>query len=1249
MTLMPNTTPSAHSSQLSPNTPGPSSPWPIPRAPLPPHRLAKLANALGISTPVPHTHAYSLSPSSPASLPNTSSSLTFPDLRRSPTPSSSTYQSHTPSVSAAYSKYLLHVLPPEHLPHEFSDPDDLTLAPPSASGYHTQFRRGVMVPVYPTLQAQLGAIAREYALPSTLGMVLYLVTNPDPPSAVDEPGPRISEDIWKHIWMRVLRAEKEELTSPGPRPLGLGFSLAGQSSPALLQDITANGHSLKSITLPTRADTQQSMTPSPSTPSNSGYSSQSELEPPESASSVAASGDIGASAIRLPGLNSPSLIPILAKVEFDIDRRRAGWYEPWVRSRKVQHAKRAESRAGARSRSRMGSASEAGEGPETQSQAGTRAAPIDLELLRRINADGSSVPRFLVTRDGTADDGSAGEDEEEEEDAGYQQLEDASPVGEDEESERISGDPLADVFGTDHETWAEVHAETQAQRSSMRNSNPHVVDLALDAAALNSLPDDLEEDEDEIMSDDEGEVTQLLNAMNRPSLSLDIPTTMTPSNDPETAATLRKHVPPPLTLVPTDGLHPPSISPHLDSANSQSEHLAYLKTPSEAEHPSALDEPPIEIEVEVDDLFKTTRSPQDEKREGGIFDALNLGLDPSFDDFDENDPHDRRRSQYIMSAQLDEIEKTLASLSPRKLAAEIASESPAPTVSSFSSFSPERNVTPAPRPSSQRTSAHSQADEVPSWPAVPYSQLSSHRETDEDAPPSPPRFAFNGITTEPPKSFQPKRAAQANIVSSESLARKRAMEEENGLYPPLTPGVPYERFSSESPIIPLSPDPFGRFPSEPEHEEHRQSVSEEVSPQPAVQQLSRGSSLTVPSENSRPPSQAPSSRFSIDSMTSEDPVTTQRMQKSTSTLMSVKNIRKLWRKSGNKGSISGSAPPPPPTNSGRSSPNVLAPPAAPAPAPPPPAEKTGRKRSKSVSKQAAPEPIPPSPSPVPSVSHSLAVPQNQPVYKQFHFNQDSPYPIHPMGRSPPAPSPRELSPPVPPSALPSNPSPQPGQRPPSISQQPDRNSVRKSILKSWKSASGLHGSKSSISRPPSSSETPRSSTDLPLASQTETVKRRRPSVLDIAQSVMRNSAASSSTTLNGSSYSDIPPSPAIPEQFIHQMGPPRSSSRQSELTLNSTGGGRRDSDTSGGGGMKPSRPSVSSSTLTSSPPRVRSPLTAASPPRNGNLSAGVMRKSIDSYESRPSLDVSQFEMVSPKKDGYLESTLTYPYHGLDHH
>ncbi|KAF8204360.1 hypothetical protein K438DRAFT_1819703 [Mycena galopus ATCC 62051] len=209
--------------------------WAPPKNPLPPHRLARLANALGVSTPMPaiHTPTPMLSPSYNGSSP------ALDQYRRSPTPSTAS----TFGFSPVTSKYLLHVIPPIHLPHDSFD-SELTPPPSTASGYHTQFRRGTLVPVHSTFQSQLGAIAKEYALPSTAGLILYLVSKPrnsPPPSAsyddedeMDEPGPRLSEDIWRHLWTRVVKTELRD--DPSPPLLGLGISsISNRSTPYLPQ------------------------------------------------------------------------------------------------------------------------------------------------------------------------------------------------------------------------------------------------------------------------------------------------------------------------------------------------------------------------------------------------------------------------------------------------------------------------------------------------------------------------------------------------------------------------------------------------------------------------------------------------------------------------------------------------------------------------------------------------------------------------------------------------------------------------------------------------------------------------------------------------------------------------------------------------------------------------------------------------------------------------------------------------------
>lgn len=514
----------------------------------------------------------------------------------------------------------------------------------TASGYHTQFRRGVLVPVYSTLQSQLSAIAREYALPSSVGMVLYLINTLNT-SNDDEPGPRISEDIWKHIWTRVLRAENQELLTPGPKPLGLGlgYGVAGRSSPALLQDITGNSlqsQNLRALISPRLPDTSTGpLTPSPSTPSQSVYSSQSDVDTPESATSVDPPTE--ASSIQLPGLDSPALVPVLAKVEFDIDRRKAGWYETWVRSRKMNHAKRAESRTGGRSGSRSTT------GDDESGEEGTKRAPIDLALVGKMNKKNKG-PSFLVT-----DETSEPEELDGQQEDGYEQLEEEID-GEDLTARlngaRSEGDPLADVFGKDDETWADIHASSAAKRQT----NPNVVDLALDASAVSNLPDDLEEgDESKLtLPDDEADVSELLNRMPKPPLTVSIPpedaTRDKRRSSPTTAGTVRKHVPPPLHLLPQShgelGV-PEQASPLPSSAGSAQ--LAYLATPSSdgaaAEPESQIDphatQQSIYPEEDDDDddesldeeLLKKVniRSPEDEKRDGAFFDDLNLNLDLS--------------------------------------------------------------------------------------------------------------------------------------------------------------------------------------------------------------------------------------------------------------------------------------------------------------------------------------------------------------------------------------------------------------------------------------------------------------------------------------------------------------------------------------------------------------------------------------------------------------------------------------------
>ena len=499
------------------STPDGAPAWPRPRTPIPPHRLAKLANALGISTPVPLSQ-----PQNDPAQPST------PEPRRSPAPSIAStlpLPSHSPTP-LLQSKFLLHVVPPLHIPHE-SDPSEsfhLTPPPPAASGYHTQFERGTLVPLLPTLQSQLWAIAKEYAFPSTAGMILYLVSSapsPNPDTTLtmpDEPGPRLSEDIWRHLWTRVAKFEAETYSNTA---VGLGFGYIGPPSPLFPQPFSSSPNTLRPLISPNRVVPQSvtlPLTPTGSTASSNpptqatfSESSQSEVDTPDSS----LPSDSRAATLDLPGLTSPSLIPILAKVEFDIDKRRAAWYGPWIRSRKLNHQKREHlARTASDSDTPITEGVSQGDG-----EADTlKIAPLPLRLVDR-----QAIPRFLLSADGE-DDGS-----------GYPRLSESPPVLED--------DPVS---------------------------------IALSGPAKT--------EGDSANGNDDVEVQALWESQERPRLAVDTPSSPMgamvlpplPTEGMVTTGTYKKAAPPPLTLMPYSIGMSASAEPS-PLPSSSSTRLAYLR------------------------------------------------------------------------------------------------------------------------------------------------------------------------------------------------------------------------------------------------------------------------------------------------------------------------------------------------------------------------------------------------------------------------------------------------------------------------------------------------------------------------------------------------------------------------------------------------------------------------------------------------------------------------------------------------
>ncbi|EFI28701.1 hypothetical protein CC1G_13727 [Coprinopsis cinerea okayama7 len=865
--------------------------WGPPKSPLAPERLAKLANALGVSTPIPPTSK----PSGPPFLSRSFSDFSGPpeSLRRSPTPSvtsSAGFNVQPPPTS----RYLLHVIPPMHLPH---DPDTydsvLTPPPPTASGYHTQFRRGTLVPVHSTLQAQLGAIAKEYALPSTAGLILYLVssgssTRPQSPtgsevnpmlnSEGDEPGPRLSEEIWRHLWYRVIQAEQRDgnmllLPSLSRSPTPLLSPTAARSTPFLVTEFNAN------LRLPASPISPRPTYPSiasPSTPSSvsdlrsssksappSESAAQSEPDTPDTSVDVHDSASVmRANSLDLPGLGSTSLIPILAKVEFDIDTRKAAWYKPWLRSRKVNHAKRNRSRNG---KGENASGESGNEKDEENAKAKEPAIPLLMGKKKKGGVD--ALLKTDLTDDATLNEG------------GYEQLTDSDSDSDDDlefAEDSTAKDPLEDVFGSDADTWAEMKAE--------RGVNPNVVDLALTGEEL-TRPDDSFITDDNHFTREEEEVREMLDRMSQGGRTPD------PfMNEEQTSPTLsKKHVPAPLVIVPNPN------SEHIISTEpspAPTASLSYLEGDS-----------PAELQDDDDYGYRAKSPTESEKRSGALFEDLDLGLDPS-EDYDDNDPNDRRRSQYVMKAQLDEIERTLAQLSPRILKTDLdddvnqsfSSATLSPNSPAKLTLSPLRNsdLSPAPR-LPQHPDPPNEPTEGASWPAIPFSLIknASESESNPNRPPSPPQLAVNGITTSAPRSFIVRNPS--GEVSSETIQRKKELEEEQALY------GKNRKNSIESPVIPLSPDPFGRYSSS--TPENVPVLTENGSQWDTVTLGRTSMSLgedKIPPPGGRTRSGTTISRFSADSLLDEPAPTAAAAKSNRGTLMSVKSIKNLWRKS-NKG------------------------------------------------------------------------------------------------------------------------------------------------------------------------------------------------------------------------------------------------------------------------------------------------------------------------------------------------------------
>lgn len=473
---------------------------------------------------------------------------------------------------------------------------------------------------------------------------------------------------------------------------------------------------------------------------------------------------------------------------------------------------------------------------------------------------------------------------------------------------------------------------------------------------------------------------------------------------------------------------------------------------------------------------------------------------------------------------------------------------------------------------------------------------------------SPPKVVLNGKVGDSPKQKRKNNMSVSSTLSSisETQARSRQYEEESSIYPGamnLPPSL--SRRSGEvadSPVLPLSPDPFGRFPS---------SVTQNAGG-PSSAFPERTSSLTrhgLPDNADpyeRPPSKTPSSRFSADSVLEEAAANANASLKATSnrtTLVSMKSIKKLWRKT-NKASVSASSstmpsPDPsalfsrPPSSAASTHDTEYESSRAPSPSypfpqshPPMPSGRTSQASMRSLNT--------PSAATQPNSSRATKSSRPDSGLDPFYFDQDTKLPT----RRSPSPQHQGQYGAVP--YMPSG-------APTPVTEK--KRSVRKSILK-WK------GSSSSANGMLDGSADRRQSTDV------SDPRRRRPSIIDAAGSMMRGSIASTSE--------NSPSVPELPAEYrMHRQ------SRASVSTLQNVNGDERTQAHPARINSIRRKPAPSSSTDSSnaSTDPIHTPVSVIGPSSipNGNVTLASPRSSED---TRLSFDETQFEIVSPKPGQY---------------
>ena len=220
-------------------------------------------------------------------------------------------------------------------------PDDYPMASDVSSHERDRVHRGSLLPLYPTLGGQLWAISREFALPSLGGLMLYLADD-----GQGHRGPRIGDMAWQALWSRYFAEDEAPSTSSAFKPQAAfapsrrastvaGDSLADPSSSSSMLAADLSRSTLGEGSSSRPSIPYVSSRPSPRAEALAFPRRDTSADWSPSVRSAAwSAGHASSSAGRapVPAVPFPHL-PILARIEWQVDTHKATWWPSWIASR----------------------------------------------------------------------------------------------------------------------------------------------------------------------------------------------------------------------------------------------------------------------------------------------------------------------------------------------------------------------------------------------------------------------------------------------------------------------------------------------------------------------------------------------------------------------------------------------------------------------------------------------------------------------------------------------------------------------------------------------------------------------------------------------------------------------------------------------------------------------------------------------------------------------------------------------------